>query len=124
MAINNNATTNNNTNLHETADDVNVSIKDTGDSAGHGSPEDTQAEPMNGVSAYERTIAAQNKTIEFLTRQVESLNEQMGAFVRSVGSQVPEDQRPENDAYANNAKREVPEDYVYLKDLGKEIGKR
>lgn len=111
--------------LQESKNDANVSIKDTGTGAGQGSPEDTPATPSNEVSAYERTIAAQNKTIELLTRQVESLNEQMGAFVRSVGAQAPEGEKPENAIYANPANtREIPEDYIYLKDLGKQVGKR
>jgi len=83
--------------------------EDTG--AGHVSSEDT----LKGI------IAKQNGTIDTLTDQIESLNAQIAKLVRSSGSQV------EGANTDNGFEDDDPtsrEDYVYLKDLGAEIGKR
>lgn len=115
----------NNTNLQE--DNTNATLQtepnnDTSqNSAGQQvSPEDTQ----NGNESYERVIKSQNATIETLTGQIESLNKQISALVRSAGTSSDNSTyNPAIDPDTNSAPI-IPDDYVYLKELGKEIGKR
>lgn len=87
-------------------------IEPSGDaSAEQGSSEDT----LKGI------IAKQNGTIDTLTDQIESLNAQIAKLVRSSGSTV-EDANTDNGFEDDDPTSR--EDYVYLKDLGAEIGKR
>ena len=92
----------------------------TENSAGHkASPEDTQT----GNEPFERVIESQNKTIDVLMQQIDSLNSQISSLVRSTGSKSDDTTyNPAIDPDVNV--RALPEDYTYLKDLGKEIGKR
>lgn len=115
----------NNTNLQENNTNDNLQIEPNNDtslnSAGQmDSPEDTQ----NGYASYERVIKSQNATIETLTGQIESLNKQISALVRSSGTSSDNGTyNPAIDPDTNSAPI-IPDDYVYLKELGKEIGKR
>ena len=77
------------------------------------SPEDT-------LGKYQETIAAQQKQIGTLLEQVNSLNEQIVSYVRSTGAKAEEGKNPDD----AGEKPAIGEGYVYLKDLGKEIGKR
>lgn len=86
--------------------------------AGETAPEDTSA-----GTAYEQTIAKQQDTITTLLDRVDSLNAQIADYVRSTGSKADEGANPDDNGQGAS-KNVIPEDYVYLKDLGKEIGKR
>lgn len=86
--------------------------------AGEGTPEDTPA-----GTAYEQTITKQQDTINTLLERIDSLNAQIADYVRSTGSKADEGANPDDNGQGANANA-IPEDYVYLKDLGKEIGKR
>lgn len=107
---------------------INVNLDTTGgdpaqDAQGK-APEDTQGDNVDFSSVIEaqnKTIKQQQETIASMLEQVNSLNAQMADYIRSVGSPAPEGATPDDAANPANA---IPEDYVYLKDLGKEIGKR
>lgn len=86
--------------------------------AGEGTPEDTAAVG----SAYEATIERQQETINTLLSRIDSLNAQISDYVRSTGSRADEGADPDDNGSATAPV--IPEDYVYLKDLGREIGKR
>lgn len=105
-----------NSNLHEgnTPDTIGETQGDAPTPAGVEAPEDT-------ASAYLKTIAEQQETINNLLGQVSSLNSQMASFARSMGSHVSQEDNPDK---AATVAAGLPDDYVYLKDLGKEIGKR
>ena len=106
----------NNNNLPEGNTDDNISA--TGSAgAGEGTPEDTAA-----GNAYEHTIEQQQETINTLLGRIDSLNAQIADYVRSTGSRVEEGVNPDDNG--STTVPVIPEDYVYLKDLGKEIGKR
>lgn len=92
-------------------------MKEPDNTAGAGKdPEDTTA----AGNAYERTIEKQQETINTLLGRIDSLNAQITDYVRSIGTHVDEGADPNK----TGSEPKVPEDYVYLKDLGKEIGKR
>lgn len=84
--------------------------------AGAGTPEDT--------ASFEKVIEQQNSTIETLLKQVNSLNDQIARYVRTTST--PANDNQENTYTPNDREYDVTikEDYVYLKDLGGEIGKR
>lgn len=105
-----------NNNLQEgnTPDTIGETQGDALTPAGVEAPEDT-------ASAYLKTIAEQQETINNLLGQVSSLNNQMASFARSMGSPVTQEDNPDKAAPVMAG---LPDDYVYLKDLGKEIGKR
>lgn len=109
-------TTEDNSNLQEgnAPDTIGEAQGDAQQAAGVEAPEDT-------ASAYLRTIAEQQDTIKDLLGQVSSLNSQMASFARSMGSHVSQEDDPDK---AANVAAGLPDDYVYLKDLGKDIGKR
>ena len=79
--------------------------------AGEGKPEDT----------FAATLAKQNETINTLLAQIDSLNDQIANYVRTTGA-------PVSNANIHDGFEDLDvtlkEDYVYLKDLGAEIGKR
>ena len=106
---------NENENLTNENENATIITDDNEQAAGQ-TPEDTA-----NVNRYERIIESQNKTIDSLISQVESLNAQIAKVIR----QTPVAVDPSVNAAADNAPaKAIPEDYVYLKDLGKEIGKR
>lgn len=80
--------------------------------AGSEKPEDT----------FTETIAKQNDTIAALLGQIDSLNAQITNYVRSTGAPAS------NNQSSNNGFEDfditLKDDYVYLKDLGSQIGKR
>ena len=83
--------------------------------AGAETPEDT--------SGFEKVIERQNATIETLLKQVDSLNDQIARYVRNTSTPASVD----GDAHIPDERNydvSIKEDYVYLKDLGGEIGKR
>lgn len=92
-----------------------------GETQGNAQPAAGVEAPEDTASAYLRTIAEQQETINNLLGQVSSLNSQMASFARSMGSPVTQEDNPDK---AANIPAALPDDYVYLKDLGKEIGKR
>lgn len=102
-------------NLPEDNTDDNMQVNPANPSAGAETPEDTQGNDFGKV------IEAQNKTIETLLGQIESLNGQISKLVRSSGTASSAD--PDGDVKPNPAPAKG-EDYVYLKELGSQIGKR
>ena len=106
----------NNNNLPEGNTDDNIQVAGNA-GAGEGTPEDTAA-----GNAYEHTIEQQQETINTLLGRIDSLNAQIADYVRSTGSRADEGVNPDDNGSATAPA--IPEDYVYLKDLGKEIGKR
>lgn len=115
-----------NTNLQE--DNTKATIGSTGKDAAQGAgvnPEDTRAnvDYQAIIDAQTKTIEKQQELVEQLLGRVDSLNAQISTYVRSVGAPAPEGGNPPDDGTKPPAGG-IPEDYVYLKDLGKEIGKR
>lgn len=105
-----------NNNLPEGNTDDNMQLTGSA-AAGEGTPEDTAA-----GNAYEHTIERQQETINTLLGRIDSLNAQIADYVRSTGSRADEGADPDDNGSASAPV--IPEDYVYLKDLGREIGKR
>lgn len=103
------------TELTEDNTDDNMQVNPANPSAGEETPEDTQGNDFGKV------IEAQNKTIETLLGQIESLNGQISKLVRSSGTVSSAD--PDGDVKPSPAPAKG-EDYVYLKELGSQIGKR
>lgn len=83
--------------------------------AGAGTPEDT--------ASFEKVIEQQNNTIETLLKQVNSLNDQIARYVRTTSTPTS-DQEPAYTSSDRDYDVTIKEDYVYLKDLGRDIGKR
>jgi len=115
-----------NTNLSN--DNTNGTLDATGKDAAQGAgvnPEDTRAsvDYQAIIDAQTQTIEKQQELVEQLLGKVDSMNAQIAAYVRSVGAPAPEGSVPPDDGTKPPAGG-IPEDYVYLKDLGKEIGKR
>ena len=105
----------NNNNLPEGNIDDNITV--TGNAGAGENPEDTAA-----GNAYEHTIEQQQETINTLLGRIDSLNAQIADYVRSTGSRADEGVNPDDNG--SDTAPVIPEDYVYLKDLGREIGKR
>ena len=108
-------------------DNTDDTLDTTGNAAqGAGkNPEDTRAnvDYQAIIDAQTQTIENQQKLVEQLLGKVDSMNAQIATYVRSVGAPAPEGGNPPDDGTKPPAGG-IPEDYVYLKDLGKEIGKR
>lgn len=109
---------NNNENLSANENNATITTDDPARNpvAGADTPEDT--------TGFEKVIERQNATIEALLKQVDSLNDQIARYVRNTstptnGTQDNTYVPPERDYDVS-----IKEDYVYLKDLGGEIGKR
>lgn len=103
--------------LNKTADDGTIVDDGSGTAqAGAGTPEDATPD-------YEGLLASQNATIAALIEQNKSLNDQISAFVRNVGTSF-DGATPTTGVYENPVQEEPPEDYVSLKDLGRAIGSR
>ena len=98
--------------------------KDTAQGAG-ANPEDTRAnvDYQAIIDAQTKTIEKQQELVEQLLDRVNDVNAQISMYVRSVGAPAPDGINPPDDGTKPPAGG-IPEDYVYLKDLGKEIGKR
>lgn len=94
--------------------DDNMQVNPAAPNAGAETPEDTQG------NEFGKVIDAQNKTIETLLGQIESLNGQISKLVRSNGTASSAD--PDEDMKPIPAPTK-DEDYVYLKELGSQIGK-
>lgn len=107
---------NENENLTNENENATISPDDPQQAAGQ-TPEDT----ATGNERYERIIESQNKTIDTLVSQVESLNAQIAKVIRQTPVAVD---TTVNAAADNAPANAIPDDYVYLKDLGKDIGKR
>ena len=90
---------------------IEVGNEGAGDNAGNESPEDT----------YRKVIEGQKSTIDLLMEQVESLNGQIARLVRTQGTPADDGENPDT---LHDEPQPMPENYVYLKDLGSEIGKR
>lgn len=101
--------------LQDPPEDVTLSTADnTLEGAGE-APEDT-------LGKYLETINKQQEYINTLIGQVDSLNKQIVSYVRSTGAESSQGtEPPDNPA---QVREKLPDDYVYLKELGKEIGKR
>lgn len=114
-----------NTNLSN--DNTNGTLDVTGNAAqGAGvNPEDTRAniDYQAIIDAQTKTIEKQQELVSQLLDKVNSVNAQIATYVRSVGAPAPEGSNPPDDGTKPPAGG-IPEDYVYLKDLGKDIGKR
>lgn len=115
-----------NKNLKEGSTDatLNPTGKDAAQGAGN-NPEDTRAnvDYQAIIDAQTKTIEKQQELVAQLFDKVNNMNEQIATYVRSVGAPAPEGGNPPDDGTKPPAGG-IPEDYVYLKDLGKEIGKR
>ena len=98
--------------LQDPPKDVTIPSADDKPKGAGDAPEDT-------LGKYQETITEQQKQISTLLEQVNSLNEQIVSYVRSTGAKAEGNKTPDDVAQ----KRTFDDDYVYLKDLGKEIGK-
>lgn len=87
-------------------------------SAGTKTPEDTFDDPYKAIAEQ------QQKTIDALMARTESLTSQLYALI-SNGVQINDGTSgKEQDTGAQGNENGLPEDYVTLSDLGKELGKR
>lgn len=103
--------------LQANANDASITASADGNtaSAGASAPEDTQPE-----NPYEIIIEQQNRTIDTLIAQAESLNAQIVRLLQS-GVQITDGNAQADNGYVDNSA--LQEEYVPLKDLGAEIGK-
>ena len=99
-------------NLQTIAQDDNLDAGQLTQGAGEKTPEDTPRDLGDVVRAQETTISE-------LVNHIESLNSQISKLVRSAG--VPSDTQPPEPTLPDNPVDR--EGYVYLKDLGREMGK-
>lgn len=90
---------------------IEVGNEGAGNNAGNANPEDT----------FRKVIEGQKSTIDMLMEQVESLNGQIARLVRTQGTRADDGANPDT---LHDGPQPVPENYVYLKDLGSQIGKR
>lgn len=90
---------------------IEIGNEGAGDDAGNANPEDT----------FRKVIEGQKSTIDVLMEQVESLNGQIARLVRTQGTTADDGANPDT---LHDEPQPIPENYVYLKDLGSEIGKR
>lgn len=116
---NENATSATNDNLNIVPEDDNMQA-DTGTDTGAGvsTPEDTQA-----GNPYQSTIEQQNSTIQALMEQNERLTVQINKLIRN-GAAIVDDSSTGNASIPDNPDITVSDDYIPLKDLGSEFGKR
>lgn len=84
--------------------------------AGAETPEDT--------TGFEKVIERQNATIETLLKQVDSLNDQIARYVRNTSTPASDEGSANPASIIEYESPTDEEGYVYLKDLGREIGKR
>ena len=104
-------------NLIENPDNAIIETSESGTAqAGQASPEDAKPD-------YEGLLKRQNETIAALIEQNKSLNDQIAAFVRNTGSRV-DGATQTTGTYEDDTAPAIPENYVYLKDLGAAIGSR
>ena len=100
-------------NLNDNTEDVTIALDGSGIVAeGEKASEDTVA--------YEKIIAKQDKLIDTLMERVENLQSQITRYVRITSATVED--APAHDT--GESENSIPENYVYLKDLGAQIGKR
>lgn len=90
---------------------------DTG--AGPSSPEDTP----NAENPYRSTIEQQNSTIQALMEQNERLTTQINKLIRN-GAAIVDDSSTGSVSMPDNPDITASDDYIPLKDLGSEFGKR
>ena len=104
--------------LQANANDASITASADGNtaSAGASAPEDTQPE-----NPYEIIIEQQNRTIDTLIAQAESLNAQIVRLLQS-GVQITDGKGQTDNGYVNSPA--LSDDYVPLSDLGADIGKR
>lgn len=109
--------TNNNENLSNDQENATITPDESAtQAAGAGTPEDT--------ASFEKVIERQNATIETLLKQVDSLNDQIARYVRNTSTPASGNQENTYTPSEREYDVSIKEDYVYLKDLGGEIGKR
>ena len=120
MKNNENATNATNDNLNIVPEDDNIQ-PDTGTDTGAGvsTPEDTP----NAENPYQSTIEQQNSTIQALMEQNERLTTQINKLIRN-GAAIVDDSSTGSASLPDNPDITVSDDYVPLKDLGSEFGKR
>lgn len=121
MTTNNeNATNATNDNLNIVPEDDNMQ-GDTGTDTGAGAstPEDTS----KADNPYQSTIDQQNSTIQALMEQNERLTTQINKLIRN-GAAIIDDSSTGNASIPDNPDITENDDYVPLKDLGSEFGKR
>ena len=85
--------------------------------AGEKTPEDT-------AGGYQKVIDKQNETINTLLDQIDNLNTQIARFVRKTSTPTSDEGKADPASIPEPVKPTDEEGYVYLKDLGREIGKR
>lgn len=110
-----------------TNDDLNIVPEgdnmqaDTGTDTGAGAstPEDTP----KAENPYQSTINQQNSTIQALMEQNERLTTQINKLIRN-GAAIVDESSTGNASIPDNPDIAVSDDYVPLKDLGSEFGKR
>lgn len=109
---------NNNQDLSNIEETATITAGDTvqQQAAGEKTPEDT--------ASFEKVIEQQNNTIEALLKQVNSLNDQIARYVRNTSTPTSNEGSADPASIIEPEKPTDKEDYVYLKDLGREIGKR
>ena len=111
--------------LQNNSDDGNITA--AGDGAGTGAglqgsgSEDTPKNSNNVAGGYEGLINNQNKIIEDLINQNNRLTQQIQGLLRNGASVTPEGEKQRMPQSENNG---LPEDYIPLSDLGKNIGKK
>lgn len=102
--------------LTENASEDNIVANETS-GAGAETPEDTP-------NTLEDLVKSQTETISLLIEQNKSLQKQLRETVRNQGT-VIEDADETTGVFENQTpESKLPENYVSLKDLGKEFGKK
>lgn len=108
--------------------DKNEKLPSAGENATMGAGDTVQAQAAGektpeDAASFEKVIEQQNNTIEALLKQVNSLNDQITRYVRNTSTPTSSEGGADPASIPEPVKPTDEEGYVYLKDLGREIGK-
>lgn len=132
MELMNNANNANNANNVSANEPVNLQDPENGatmqaaENTGEGSTgqePNTSDNAKSNPNAQEQIIAQQQTTIETLLQRTQQLTEQLNAVVKASGVQFS-DNGAHSASQQPQTQQSEDENYVTLKDLGKEFGKR
>ena len=113
-----------NENLNASANEDTMQAAENTGEGSTGQEPNTSDNAKSNPNAQEQIIAQQQTTIETLLQRTQQLTEQLNAIVKASGVQFSDNgaqaaaQQPQKQQSADD------ENYVTLKDLGKEFGNR
>ena len=112
-----------NENLNASANEDTMQAAEIIGEGNTGQEPNTSDNAKSNPNAQEQIIAQQQTTIETLLQRTQQLTEQLNAIVKASGVQFS-DNGAQAAAQQPQKQQSADDDYVTLKDLGKEFGKR